>query len=336
MNDILQLKLNTPILPFDSLLLRISLRHRLILAAKKSIELFNGRPRIEDSETLGSVLKWASSSDKFVRPKLKLGFISYDFNDHPTAHLAEGIFLIVSKCRLLGKFSDKSCLEEIKKAVRNSGSAVSSVFDNVVTQIYNYGPNDSSAYRRRLETYADRFYDIQLLSHIESAKFIQQEGVDILLDMQLHTFGNRAEIISSHPAPIVINYLVYPGTSGSNVHDYIVSDKIVIPPEQSIHYTESMLIIPPSYQISTYSEMKLIESSDEISSYRMSDLNKSPQSKEDTNPDISESILYLCNFNKIDKIDSESFTVWMQVMLFLVKNEVNTPELISVFLFSNL
>ena len=55
--------------------------------------------------------------------------------------------------------------------------------------------------------------------------------IDIAIDLMCHT-GNRNRFgIFKKLAPIQINFLGYPGTSGSKLFDYIVADKILIPEE---------------------------------------------------------------------------------------------------------
>eukprot|EP01035_Chromulina_nebulosa_P017487 gene17487-23040_t len=70
--------------------------------------------------------------------------------------------------------------------------------------------------------------------------------------MQVYTYNSRVKIFDNKPANILVNYLVYPGSSGSNIHDLIVADKIVIPPEHARYYSESLLLLPSTYQISYY------------------------------------------------------------------------------------
>jgi hypothetical protein len=65
---------------------------------------------------------------------LRIGFISYDFSNHPTAHLLEGILTLIRK------FGSKS---------RSSGSASSS--QSIHTTLFSYGPNDHSIYRKSLQ-----------------------------------------------------------------------------------------------------------------------------------------------------------------------------------------
>ena len=49
-------------------------------------------------------------------------------------------------------------------------------------------------------------------------------------------------------APIQINFLGYPGTSGSNKLDYIVADKILIEPDEQKFYSEKIIYLPDTYQ----------------------------------------------------------------------------------------
>lgn len=193
---------------------QFSLNSRLKIAIIRSAAISRASPSLEAFKTTGTALAPGNKADKVEKKRnipLKLGFLSYDFNNHPTAHLIEAIFAKVVQCR----GAQRLC-------------------DDVHIGMLNYGPNDQSEYRHRLENLADSVYDMPLQSHLQSAELIQRAGVDVLLDLQLHTLGNRAEIVAAHPAPIVVNYLVYPGTCGSTQHEYIVVDKTVVPPEVSI------------------------------------------------------------------------------------------------------
>lgn len=44
------------------------------------------------------------------------------------------------------------------------------------------------------------------MGHEDAAARIQEEGVDILVDLQGHTLGGRSEIVAARPAPIQANY----------------------------------------------------------------------------------------------------------------------------------
>ena len=44
--------------------------------------------------------------------------------------------------------------------------------------------------------------------------------------------GARPGIFAHRPAPVQVNYLVYPGTMGAPFMDYILADRIVLPLDQ--------------------------------------------------------------------------------------------------------
>jgi predicted O-linked N-acetylglucosamine transferase (SPINDLY family) len=123
--------------------------------------------------------------------------------------------------------------------------------------VFSYGRNDESDYRKSLEHLAHKFVDIAALSYAVAADAIRAEKIDILLDMQIHTLGSRLEITASGVAPLVLNYLVYPGTSGAAFYDYIVADSSVLPAEHAAFYSEAVLLLPATYQISTYEHYNL-------------------------------------------------------------------------------
>ena len=131
-------KLQTPVLtPFDSLLLPyINQRDRLHLAAKTSeaisanvINHYN-----EDALVPFPTEYFPLKS----RRKLKIGFISHDFNAHPTAHLVEAIFVEINRYT--------NSIDQ-----RNHSSDHAHVFFDVNLYIYSYGKDDNSTYRKSLE-----------------------------------------------------------------------------------------------------------------------------------------------------------------------------------------
>ena len=67
--------------------------------------------------------------------------------------------------------------------------------------------------------------------------------------MMCHTGNrNRFGIFQKKVAPIQINFLGYPGTSGSKLIDYIIADKTLIPQENQKYFTEKVIYLPDTYQ----------------------------------------------------------------------------------------
>jgi protein O-GlcNAc transferase len=149
--------------------------------------------------------------------RIRIGYLSADFHQHATAHLAGELF----------ERHDRARFE---------------VF------AYSYGPDDGSATRGRLERAFERFIDIRPLSHSQAAQRIHADAVDILIDLKGHTLNARTATLAARPAPIQVNYLGYPATMGTSFVDYIIVDRVVAPPEDQAHFTEKFVTLPGCYQ----------------------------------------------------------------------------------------
>jgi len=208
---------------------------------------------------------------KFSFPKakkgerIKIGYLSRDYFEHATAYLILGLF----------EAHDRKNFE---------------VF------AYSYGPNDGSFYRKKLEKDADHFIDIINFGHVEAAKKINADGIDILIDLKGHTKDNRLEILALRPAPLQVSYLGFPGTTGADFIDYIITDKIVTPPDYQKYYTEKFAYLPDCYQIN-YDKRKIADKE-----YKRSDFN------------LPEKAFVFSCFNQTGKIDQETFNSWMRIL----------------------
>eukprot|EP01037_Dinobryon_pediforme_P034878 gene34878-41008_t len=74
-------------------------------------------------------------------------------------------------------------------------------------------------------------------------------SIDILVDITAHTYNGRIDIVALKPAPITINYLGFPGTTGCTGFDYTMVDRFVVPPEMHRKaFTENLIYLPYIYQ----------------------------------------------------------------------------------------
>lgn len=78
---------------------------------------------------------------------------------------------------------------------------------------------------KKLNTSNIRWANVSHMSDTDAAKYIKDElKIDILVDLGIHTCGNRMGIVAHKPAPIQVNYIGYPGFSGLKTMDYRIGD----------------------------------------------------------------------------------------------------------------
>jgi len=93
-----------------------------------------------------------------------------------------------------------------------------------------------------------------------------------------------------------VNYLGYPGTSGTNYLDYIIADKVLIPKDNQKYYSEKIVYLPDTYQAND-STKKI---SDKIFTREELGLPKDG--------------FVFCCFNNNYKITPQVFDVWMRLL----------------------
>src|SRR3974390_892039 len=163
------------------------------------------------------VIKPFWAGELYKHDKIRIGYVSADFRQHPVAYLMAGVFEGHNKSR----------------------------FDVLAISI---GPKDNSELRQRLERSFDKFIDASALSVDEIATKIKNAEIDILIDLNGFTQNARTEVFARRPAPIQVNYLGYLGTMGAEYIDYIVADRTVIPETQKHLYMEKIIYLPNSFQ----------------------------------------------------------------------------------------
>ena len=161
----------------------------------------------------GMVIKHRSN-----RRVITIGYLSADFREHPVAYLIAGLFE-----------------EHDRNRFRVFG--------------YSYGDDDRSGIRDRIKNGFDRFVELKNASDLEAAQRIAADEVDILIDLTGHTRGWRVDILAHRPAPVVVHYLGYPGTTGAPFIDYLLVDEFVVPPDQSSYYSEKLVYMPGSFLV---------------------------------------------------------------------------------------
>lgn len=150
--------------------------------------------------------------------RLKIGYLSCGFHNHPTAHLAYNLFAS----------HDRNQFE---------------IF------AFSLSPNDGSDYYQHMATTCDKFIDIRQLSATQAAQTIYDHEINILIDMDAYIRGGCPDITALRPAPIQCHYLGFPGTTGATFIDYVIADHTVVTDKTAKTFTEKLIYLPNSYQI---------------------------------------------------------------------------------------
>jgi len=158
-----------------------------------------------------------SGGKPYGHDRIRLAYLSADFHQHPTAQLMAELF----------ERHDRSRFE---------------------VSAFAFGPDDNSAMRKRLVAAFDRFDDVRSLSDLKVAKLLRSREIDIAVDLNGHTHEARPGIFRHHPAPVQVNYLVYPGTTGASFMDIVLADRVVLPIDQQPHFSEKIIHLPDCYQ----------------------------------------------------------------------------------------
>jgi predicted O-linked N-acetylglucosamine transferase (SPINDLY family) len=111
-------------------------------------------------------------------------------------------------------------------------------------------PAAGDATHRRLRAAFDNYLDIADLADTEAARRLLALEIDIVVDLGGHTLDSRPSLLALRPAPIQVNYLGYPGSSGADWIDYLLADDFIVPPERRAGYSERVVRLPGSFWIS--------------------------------------------------------------------------------------
>jgi len=144
--------------------------------------------------------------------KLKIGFVSGDFQQHPV-----GFFLLDT----LKNLKDKN-LELI--AYSNSQK------------------KDSLSVK--LKSHFTNWREITNQSDKKVVNQIREDGIHILFDLSGYSAKNRLPIFINKPAPIQISWAGFLASTGIPEVDYIIGDPYVTPKDNANHFAEKIFCLP--------------------------------------------------------------------------------------------
>lgn len=142
--------------------------------------------------------------------KIRIGYFSADFGDHPVAHALVGVLEHHDRTRF------EVCAFQI---ARRAGEDM----------------------RARLQAAVTRFEDVAGLSDADAAARARTLGIDIAVDLTGYTSQGRPGIFTYGAAPTQVAWLGYPGTLAHDAVTILLADATVIPPQNRTHFTETII-----------------------------------------------------------------------------------------------
>lgn len=154
--------------------------------------------------------------DRAHHDKIRIGYFSPDFRNHPVAHLIVELI----------ETHDRSRFE---------------------VSAFSFGPAEHVEVRERIKRGADHFFDVRTLGDGQVAELAREREIDIAVDLAGFTTQSRPGIFAARAAPLQASYLGYLGTMGVDYIDYLLADRTIVPAEHEALYAEKVVCLP-SYQ----------------------------------------------------------------------------------------
>jgi protein O-GlcNAc transferase len=156
------------------------------------------------------------SNDRSPDRPLRIGYVSADFRNH----------VVGANILPLFRYRDRDSIH--------------------VTCYSNVALPD--AVTERFRELADDWRPVAGVEDAQVARRIADDRIDILVDLSLHTDGNRLLVFARRPAPVQITFAGYPGTTGLTAIGYRLTDPWLDPAGlNDACYSEQSIRLPGSF-----------------------------------------------------------------------------------------
>ena len=144
--------------------------------------------------------------------KLKIGFVSGDLREHPVQYFLEPL------------------LEQL---------------DRTRCRLFAYPAGESAdAATARLRAFFEGWRPIFRIADVQAAQWIVEDGIDVLIDLSVHSAFNRLPLFALRPAPVQLSWLGYPGLTGLESMDGVFVDPVLAPPGEHALAREALIRLP--------------------------------------------------------------------------------------------
>jgi predicted O-linked N-acetylglucosamine transferase (SPINDLY family) len=179
---------------------------------------------------------------------------------------------------------------------------------------YDFTADDGSQHRKELLSMFDHVRPVQALTDRQAAERILEDEIDVMVDLHGLSAGARPGIFALHPAPKQGTYLGFIGTTGMPWFDFVITDRLALPPEHAEYFMEKPLYVEGSF-------IPLTPPDEELPVVTRADVG------------LPEDAFVMGAFGNVYKITPEMFQVWLKLLkeipesvLWLIDDNATTTE----------
>lgn len=230
-------------------------------------------------------------------PMLQLA-LSWDYNKHDVGTPAQVMDSWPMANRSTGPLRIGYLSSDLREhAVGYLMHEVFGLHDRNKVEVFAYycGPASHDPMHQHFKASVDHWLSISEMDDATAARRIADDGIQILVDLNGYTREARLKLVSLRPAPVIVNWLGYPGTMASPYHHYLIADDWIIPQTNELYYSEKVLRLP-CYQPSARKR--------NVAAWK-------PSRSEVGLPE--KGMVYCC-FNGIHKLSRFTFERWLMIL----------------------
>ena len=155
--------------------------------------LFEEHAKWNDAYARPLISSWRPHANSPIADRpLRIGYVAWHLGNHPLGRLLVPVFANHDRERF-----EVYCYCEVR---------------------------DQDAVGDALYRGASVWRTIRGLSDEAVGEVVREDRIDILVDLNMHTLGNRLLVFARKPAPVQVTYLAYPSTTGLAAMDYRITD----------------------------------------------------------------------------------------------------------------
>lgn len=223
----------------------------------------DARARLRPAQPLRAITAPVGRRDAGAR--WRIGFFSADFREHATMHLAAAVFEQLDH----GRFEWHG---------------------------FSFGPQVDDAMRCRAVAAFDAFHDVSALSDAAVVQRARDIGLNLAVDLKGYTEHARPGLFTRGCAPVQVSFLGHLGTLGTDAIDYVITDRVAVPPSSESDFVERIVQLPHCML--------------------PGDPGRPVASTRPTRPEagLPERRAVFCCFNSSHKIQPAVFDAWMRIL----------------------